>query len=77
MSKQTKALIYNTLSFLILFILFRFLVEKYTGFTGFKIPLASFVISTILAPKFQSVKTNEGGKIFMKFIFSKSVKEIK
>jgi hypothetical protein len=30
-----------------------------------------------LAPKFQAVKTNEGEKIFMKWLFIKGVKEVK
>lgn len=77
MSKQTKSLIYNMIGFLILFITFRFIIQAYTGFTGWKIPVAAFVVSTILAPKFQVVKTNEGEKLFMKWIFIKGVKEIK
>ena len=77
MSKQTKALVYNMLGFLILFIALRFIVATYTGFTGWKIPLAAFVVATILAPKFQVVKTAEGEKLFMKWLFIKGVKEIK
>jgi len=30
-----------------------------------------------LAPKFQAVKTNEGEKLFMKWLFIKGIKEIK
>lgn len=77
MSKQTKSLIYNMIGFLILFITFRFLIQAYTSFTSWQIPVAAFVVSTILAPKFQVVKTNEGEKLFMKWIFIKGVKEIK
>ena len=77
MSKQTKSLVYNMLGFLILFITFRFIVAAYTGFTSWQIPLAAFLVATILAPKFQVVKTNEGEKLFMKWFFMKGVKEIK
>jgi len=44
---------------------------------GLWIAATSFVISTILAPKFQAVKTNEGEKLFMKWIFFKDLREIK
>ncbi len=77
MSKQTKALVYNMLGFLILFIAFRYIVATYTGFTSWQIPVAAFLIGTILAPKFQVVKTAEGEKLFMKWLFMKGLKEIK
>jgi hypothetical protein len=77
MSKQTKALVYNMLGFLILFIAFRYLVATYAAFRGWQIPVAAFLIATILAPKFQVVKTNDGEKLFMKWLFMKGVKEIK
>ena len=76
MSKQTKSLVFNMLGFLILFIAFRFIVATYTGFTSWQIPLAAFVVATILAPKFQVVNTKDGSKIFMKWIFSKEIKEL-
>lgn len=77
MSKQTKSLVYNMIGFLVLFMTFRFVVAAYTSFTSWQIPVAAFVVSTILAPKFQVVKTAEGEKLFMKWIFLKGVKEIK
>ena len=80
MSKQTKALVFNMLGFLILFIIFRYVVATYTSFTSWQIPLiplAAFLVATILAPKFQVVKTNDGEKLFMKWLFIKGVKEIK
>lgn len=73
---QLRGFIFNLLSFIVLFIGFRFLVEKYTNLTGFFIPLTAFIIGTILAPKFQAVKTKDGEKLFMKWIFVKGVKEI-
>ncbi|MBN9283018.1 hypothetical protein [Flavobacterium sp.] len=41
------------------------------------IPVTAFVVSTLLAPKFQAVKTNDGEKLFMKWIFIKGIREIK
>ena len=77
MSLKTKAFIYQLLSFAVLFVLVRFLVASYTNLEGFWVPLTAFVAGTILAPQFQAVKTNEGEKLFMKWIFMKGIKEIK
>ncbi|MDR6968390.1 hypothetical protein J2X31_002413 [Flavobacterium arsenatis] len=77
MSLKTKAFIYQLLSFAVLFILVRFLVASYSNLEGFWVPLTAFIAGTILAPQFQAVKTNEGEKLFMKWIFMKGIKEIK
>jgi hypothetical protein len=42
----------------------------------FWIPLTAFIVGTILSPKFKAVKTEDGEKLFMKWIFIKDVKEI-
>lgn len=73
---QVRAFLYQLGSFAILFISFRFLVERFTPLTGFWIPLTAFVVGTILAPKFQAVKTRDGEKLFMSWIFLKGVREI-
>jgi hypothetical protein len=65
------------LCFAVLFILSRILVDKYSNLTGFWIPITAFIVSTLLAPKFQAVKTNDGEKLFMKWLFIKGIKEIK
>ncbi|MCL9804554.1 hypothetical protein NAT51_03415 [Flavobacterium amniphilum] len=77
MSKQTKAFIYNFAGFAVFFFAARYAVAAYTNLEGWWIPLTAFVVGTILAPKFQTVKTREGEKLFMKWIFTKGVKEIK
>ena len=73
---QLRAFIYQLISFTILFLGFRYLVGKYSNLSGFWIPLTAFVIGTILAPKFQTVKTKDGEKLFMKWMFIKGIKEI-
>ena len=73
---QVRAFLYQLGCFAILFILFRFLVLKYGGLTGIWIPFTAFAIATLIGPKFQAVKTKDGEKLFMKWIFSKDVKEI-
>jgi phosphoglycerol transferase MdoB-like AlkP superfamily enzyme len=77
MSKKNKAFVFQLVSFAILFFGFRYLISEFSEITGFWIPLTAFVISTILAPKFQAIRTSEGEKLFMKWIFLKGVKEIK
>jgi len=74
---QLRSFLYQLLCFGILFIGFRFLIGKYTNLYGFWIPLTAFVVGTILAPQFQAVKTKDGEKLFMKWIFMKGVKQIR
>ena len=77
MSKlQLRAFLYQLAAFAILFIAFRFLIAAYTGLTGIWIPLTAFVIGTIVGPKFQAVRTKDGEKLFMKWLFIKGIKEI-
>ncbi|AYN03242.1 MULTISPECIES: hypothetical protein [unclassified Flavobacterium] len=73
---QVRAFLYQLGCFAILFILARFLVEKYTELTGFWVPMTAFVVGTLLSPKFQAAKTKDGEKLFMKWIFMKGIKEI-
>lgn len=77
MSKKVKAFLYNLICFAILFIAFRYLIQHYTGLTGYFIPITAFVVGTLLAPKFQAIQTRDGEKLFMKWIFIKGVKELK
>ncbi|MCL9808808.1 hypothetical protein [Flavobacterium luminosum] len=77
MNKKTKAFIYNFLGFAVFFFTARYLIGNYTNLEGWWIPLTAFVVGTILAPKFQTVSTREGEKLFMKWIFVKGLKELK
>jgi hypothetical protein len=54
-----------------------YLVDKVTHLQGFWIPMTGFMVALLLAPKFQMVKTHDGEKIFMKWLFIKGVKEVK
>jgi hypothetical protein len=77
MSKlQLRAFLYQLAAFAILFLLFRYLIAAYTGLTGIWIPMTAFVIGTIIGPKFQAVRTKDGEKLFMKWLFIKGIKEI-
>ncbi len=77
MSKQTKAFLYQLICFAALFIMFRYLIAEFTNLTGFWIPVTAFVVATLLSPKFQAVKTPQGDKLFMKWMFIKGVREVK
>ena len=77
MSKlQVRAFLYQLGCFAILFILGRYLVANYTHLTGIWIPLTAFIVGTLISPKFQAVKTKDGEKLFMKWIFIKGIREI-
>ena len=77
MSKKTKAFLFNLLGFSFFYIIAYFTVMTFGVLQGLWIAATSFVISTLLAPKFQVVKTIEGEKLFMKWIFVKGLREIK
>ncbi len=77
MNKKTKALLFNFLGFTLIYVPTYLLVMNFTNLRGLWIAATSFMVSLILAPKFQAVKTQEGEKLFMKWIFFKDVKEIK
>ena len=53
------------------------LVMNYSHLQGLWIAGTAFMVSLILAPKFQAVKTHDGEKIFMKWLFVSGVKEVK
>lgn len=77
MNKTTKALLYNFLAFAAFYVPLYFLVREFTQLRGFWIPVTAAVASTLLAPKFQTIRTHAGPKIYMKWIFMKGVKEVK
>ena len=73
---QVRSFLYQLGCFAILFISLQFLIDKYTQLSGLWIPMTAFVVGTILAPKFQAVKTKDGEKLFMKWMFVKGIKDI-
>ena len=73
---QLRGFLYQLGCFAILFILGRYLVARYTELTGIWIPMTSFIVATLISPKFQAVRTKDGEKLFMKWIFIKGIREI-
>ncbi len=76
MSLKTKAFLYQFLCFAVLFIAARFALEASSNLKGIWLPVTAFVIGTLLSPKFRVIETNEGEKMYMKWLFVKGVKEI-
>ncbi|WP_428225031.1 hypothetical protein [Flavobacterium sp.] len=76
MSKKTKGLLYNFIGFAIIFFSIRYGLTHFFGLEGLTRSLIAFGIGTLLAPKFQTVNTKEGEKLFMKWIFVKGIKEV-
>lgn len=77
MNLQTKAFVYQFLCFAVLFIGLHFLITGFTTLHGFWVPVTAFVVATILSPKFQAVRTKDGEKLFVKWLFLKGIREIK
>lgn len=77
MSKKTKAFFYNLFGFSAFYLPTYFVIINFTNLKGFWIAGTAFMVSLLLSPKFQFIKANEGEKIFMKWIFTKGIKEIK
>ena len=77
MKKSTKALLFNFLGFAVIYLITYFLITRFTYLSGWWIPVTAAMASMLLAPKFQAVKTREGEKLFMKWLFVKGLKEIK
>ncbi len=73
---QVRGFLYQLGCFAILFIAGRFLIANHTQLTGIWIPMTAFIVATLIAPKFQAVKTKDGEKLFMKWIFIKGIREI-
>jgi hypothetical protein len=77
MNKKVKAFLYNFMGFVVIYLPTLYVVDVATHLQGFWIPMTGFMVALLLAPKFQAVKTNEGEKIFVKWLFIKGVKEVK
>ena len=77
MSKKTKSFLYNFISFAVIFFAARYVIATFTHLEGYMLPITAFVVGTLLAPKFQTVNTKDGEKLFMKWLFIKGFKEIK
>ncbi|MFI8604330.1 hypothetical protein ACIGCP_07700 [Cellulophaga baltica] len=76
MSLKNKALLYNFLSFAILFVVLRFFILDYLYESTVVKSIVSALVTMIFAPKFAVLKNKEGTRIVMKWLFSKSIKKL-
>lgn len=77
MSLKTKSILYQFISFAVLFIVARLLLSSYANLSDIWLPITSAIIATILAPQFKVVQTNDGEQLMMRWIFIKGVKTLK
>ena len=77
MNIKIKAFLYNFLGFAPIYFISYFFITKFDLLQGFWVPLASAILSVVFSPKFQVVTTQDGEKLYMKWIFKKGVQEIK
>jgi hypothetical protein len=75
MSPKIKVFLFQFITFAIIFIPLRYFIAWLVESDGFWVPFTAFAITVLIAPKFQVVQTKKGTKIWMKFIFSKQIKE--
>jgi len=74
MKSKYKVLVYNFLSFAILFVLFRFALHLALQIDSLYLSLIAAISASVLAPKFAAVKKEGVEKIVMKWIFIKGFK---
>ena len=77
MTPQTKELLYNFIGFAVLYIPLYYLMSHFTNLDGWFRPMTTDVITTIISPKFHAVRTKDGMKVFMSWLFVKGVREVK
>ncbi|MEL6305291.1 MAG: hypothetical protein AAFQ20_10925 [Bacteroidota bacterium] len=76
MKPQHKALLFNFLGFVFLFVPIRILLGYFLPINRIFLAVTSAIIANILAPKFGAIQTDEGEKVMMKWIFIKGIREI-
>ena len=78
MSKQNKVLIVQFVCFAVLFLLGKLLLFLLQlNIEGFFNPLLCAIFATLLSPQFRVIRTDEGDKVMMRFIFNKKIREVK
>jgi len=76
MKPKTKALIFNFVAFMLIFLAFRLTIGYILKLNGLWLGLICAVIASILAPKFAVVKENGEEKVIMKTFFSDDGREV-
>lgn len=73
---KTKAIGYNFVAFMVLFLIFRFTVGYVLPLSGLWLSVVCAVLASIIAPKFAAVEEDGKEKVLMKTIFSSDTKEV-
>ncbi|WP_394750075.1 hypothetical protein [Spongiimicrobium salis] len=76
MKPKDKALLYNFFGFGLLFIVFRLALGSFLELQSIFLAIIAAIAASVIAPKFGVVKTEEGHKVMMKWIFMKGTKEV-
>ena len=76
MKLKYKALLFNFIGFATLFIIFRLALGYIVPISSILLAVTSAIIASVLTPKFGLVQTDNGKKIWMKWIFIKGTREI-
>ena len=77
MKPKHKALLFNFIAFVALFLMIRLLLGYFMPINRIFLAVTSAIVANILAPKFGAIETENGEKILMKWIFIKGMREIK
>ncbi|MDP5061404.1 MAG: hypothetical protein NWP64_05745 [Maribacter sp.] len=76
MKLKHKVLIYNFLSFAVLFVLFRYILYVTVTMNSLYLSAIAAITASFLAPKFAVAKIEGVDKIVMKWIFIKGFKTL-
>ena len=76
MKPKDKAVLLNFIAFVTLFLVIRLILGHYLPINRIFLAVTSAILANILAPKFGAIRTKEGEKVFMKWVFRKGTKEL-
>lgn len=76
MKPKTKAILCNFVSFVSLFLVFRYTLWYVLPLSGLWLSVVCAVLASVIAPKFAAVTVDGREKVLMRSLFSKEEKEV-
>jgi len=76
MNLKNRALVFNFISFTLIFLGMRYVIVDYLAAASIIKSIVAAILTMILAPKFMVMKTKEGTKLVMKWLFVKGFKTL-
>jgi len=76
MSKKNKVFIVMFLCFGLIFTITRIAIGYFFNIPSIYGSVISAIAATVLSPQFKVFKTNQGEKVYMRWLFNKKVKEL-